>query len=573
MDGLTTELLPPETSAKKSITGVKGMAEVLNVARSRQVEPLVPMNPTVTTMPWLLLIDTAATAITVLLAIVACWRWWTLLLCAVASLIAMIGWRVHRWRTLDRPGAGTIPYTCGYANIDGKELYIVATLHISPRAPVDVKAVIRETRPQLVMIELDDERLDDMRAAPTVQQTDLQPLTLREDGKDPLEVHAQRALWNGEFGGMLICGQLYHNGDDPWGTSPPERSVLGPAGPPGHIALLQRGGPPGQRGVPFAFKAHAAAQAGAAAVLVVNSAPEFPLVARLGQDSLMGELRVARRMRTCGFPPIPLLMLPKTIGEHLLTVCRDGAQAVHVEIPIKNDNYPRRTLPRRLCQTCAVTFSGLAILYGVMECFAVDAGEEFLAAEIAARDMEVPCVCIDVDLDRLCNRVGALLLPTPCNIAKAIRAWLAFPRVLFKVLFPPRYHVDVIGTSVLHAMSFRWKTWFAFLIASCCAGGLLGCILVLLSSGVSGAAQGAGAVKEKDRDEFQAWLMLAVEAYVFPRLHEAIAASRDEAMYRGIVNKAMRHQSSRSVAVVGAAHANGILEFIRTQGLGQDDHA
>eukprot|EP00971_Amphidinium_carterae_P215907 4285637-Amphidinium_carterae.1 len=112
MDGLTTELLPPETSAKKSITGVKGMAEVptstckcrmglvsklpsqvLNVARSRQVEPLVPMNPTVlgccarsvltrtqsahlcqvTTMPWLLLIDTAATAITVLLAIVACW--------------------------------------------------------------------------------------------------------------------------------------------------------------------------------------------------------------------------------------------------------------------------------------------------------------------------------------------------------------------------------------------------------------------------------------------------------------------------------------------------------------------
>eukprot|EP00971_Amphidinium_carterae_P311015 6180649-Amphidinium_carterae.2 len=84
-----------------------------------------------------------------------------------------------------------------------EELYIVATLHISPRAPVDVKAVIRETRqmppPQQpqhvqvwdnvfqvcralvrVMIELDDERLDDMRAAPTVQQTDLQPLTLRE---------------------------------------------------------------------------------------------------------------------------------------------------------------------------------------------------------------------------------------------------------------------------------------------------------------------------------------------------------------------------------------------------------
>eukprot|EP00403_Amphidinium_massartii_P020981 CAMPEP_0178395970 /NCGR_PEP_ID=MMETSP0689_2-20121128/13492_1 /TAXON_ID=160604 /ORGANISM="Amphidinium massartii, Strain CS-259" /LENGTH=560 /DNA_ID=CAMNT_0020016639 /DNA_START=60 /DNA_END=1742 /DNA_ORIENTATION=- len=554
------------------------MAEVLSArvgVQGRQSEPL--MGPSSATVHGrLLLVDCVASAAAVGISYLIFWSWLTFVLACCLILVAMVAWRVYRWRSLRPAGSDNLPYTCGYANVDGKELFIVATLHISPRAPADVKAVILETRPQVVMIELDEERLDDMRAPTAVPTSDLQPITLHEDGKDPREIGTQRALWNGEFAGNRIKGQLFYNSSDPWGAGPPAESggplAVVPTGPPGHVALLQRGGPPGQRGIPFAYKAHIAARSGAAAALVVNTdtRQDFLPIARIGQDSLMGELKVAKRVRSCGYPPIPLLLLPKSEGDGLITTCREGAQALEVELAVKEDNYPRRTLPRRLCQTCAVACSGIAILYGVMECFAVDAGEEFLAAEVTAREIEVPCVCIDVDLDRLCSRVGALLLPTPCNIARAVRAWLAFPRVVFQVLFPPRHQIDVIGASVLHALSFRWKTWFAFSIASLCAGGVLACILVLFSNGVSGAAQGAGAVKEKDAEEFQAWLMLAVEAYVFPRLHEAVAASRDEAMYRGIVNKASQHQSSRSVAVVGAAHANGILEYIRVHGLARE---
>lgn len=64
------------------------------------------------------------------------------------------------------------------------------------------------------------------------------------------------------------------------------------------------------------------------------------------------------------------------------------------------DGYPRRSLRKRLCQAVALLFSGIGVLYGVIECFAVDVGSEFLAAEAAAAARGIPCACIDVDLNR-----------------------------------------------------------------------------------------------------------------------------------------------------------------------------
>merc|ERR1712032_1250655 len=118
---------------------------------------------------------------------------------------------------------------------------------------------------------------------------------------------------------------------------------------------------------------------------------------------------------------------------------------------------------------------------------------------------------------------------------RSITAWLALPRALFQTLFPPHKNVDVVGSMVLHAKSFRLRTWVAFVLAGACGGIVAAAVLFVISSGAEGAAAGAGVVPQKDSGIVETYIMLGVELYVFPRLYDAIAASRDEAMYRGIV--------------------------------------
>merc|ERR1712129_298425 len=117
-------------------------------------------------------------------------------------------------------------------------------------------------------------------------------------------------------------------------------------------------------------------------------------------------------------------------------------------------------------------------------------------------------------------------------------------------------------------MSFRCRIWMAMLCAATCAGGFVGLLLTLFSYGAAGAAAGGGVVPSDKTDEFQAYLMLGLELYLFPRVYEAVAASRDEHMYTGIVSKAsaLGSRAQRLVVVVGAAHANGILQRARARG-------
>eukprot|EP00971_Amphidinium_carterae_P025205 497710-Amphidinium_carterae.1 len=51
----------------------------------------------------------------------------------------------------------------------GQELILVATLHISPRACQDAEMVIGGSKPDLVMIELDEERLERLKGAPATE--------------------------------------------------------------------------------------------------------------------------------------------------------------------------------------------------------------------------------------------------------------------------------------------------------------------------------------------------------------------------------------------------------------------
>ena len=50
------------------------------------------------------------------------------------------------------------------------------------------------------------------------------------------------------------------------------------------------------------------------------------------------------------------------------------------------------------------------------ECCHVDAGDEFLAAEREAQRQQVPCLCIDLDMDRLCSRFAHNAIPYPRNL-------------------------------------------------------------------------------------------------------------------------------------------------------------
>mmetsp|Transcript_137862 Transcript_137862/g.344136 ORF Transcript_137862/g.344136 Transcript_137862/m.344136 type:complete len:567 (-) Transcript_137862:305-2005(-) len=480
---------------------------------------------------------------------------------------AMVGWRVYQAYAAPKECGEEVPYTCGYVNNSGKELFLVATIHISPRAPKDVEAVIDTTRPDVTMIELDDERLDRMRdpepdaAPPEPRPEDLQPIRITKPGSnDTTTVRAQRALWNAEWADSVIRGDVVYDAADEFG-------MKGSCGrfDEGSLVLVRRGGANGEF-APYALKAHLAYKRGAEAILVINTPGALP-VNRVGGGSVTGDLKVAMSTWSCGFPPVPLLLLPHAEGEKLKESCLQAGGTVSAEFQVLPDTYPRRTLRRRLCQACALMFSGIGILYGVIQCFAVEVGGEFLAAEIAATKRNIPCTCIDVDLNRFWSRLGLTVLPTPCNLLNSLWSWIAFPRVFFRVLFPPPGNVDVIGSMFLHGASFPLKTWVAFIIAGFCASTVTNKILELFGYAAEQGAEQTGAVSKEDRDVAQAYIMLLIEMYMLPQIYDAVAASRDEAMYQSMVKKGRTYGARKMVVVVGAGHANGILQRARAQGL------
>jgi len=484
--------------------------------------------------------------------------------CMWAFIGMMVVWRIFRVYTMvGEEGEVDVPYTCGIVKSNGKTMFMVATIHISPRSPQDVEDVIGSCSPDTVMIELDDERLDRMRTSDAPKpkapkQEDLQAIQISQQGKDTSTIYAQRALWNAERAGETISGGLAWDGENNFGLKPYGGNVQG------KLCLVQRGGPEGEF-APFAYKAHIAARSGAEAVLIVSSDDNLPLT-RIGGGTFMGDVKVAMKSGTCGFPDIPGLLLTQTDGQQLMKAVEEGA-FVNAELKVREDHYPRRTLRRRLCQGFALLFSGIGILYGIIQCFAVEVGGEFLAAEIAAHAKGIPCACIDSNLNEFWSRLGKALIPTPCNIIDAMLAWMAFPRIAFQALFPPRTNVDVMGSIVLHAKSFSFRTWFAFGLAGFAASFVTSHVLALFSNGAERVVESTGAVSSEDRGMAQTYAALLLQLYMLPRIYAAVAASRDEVMYQSVCSKGRENASSRMVVVVGAGHANGIMQRARTRGL------
>jgi len=488
--------------------------------------------------------------------------------CFYSMLGMMVVWRFYRAYTQpqDNEAEKDMPYTCGVVQSNGKTMFMVATIHISPRSPEDVETVIETKNPDTVMIELDDERLDRMRApddnAPKVikpKEEDLQAITITRRGQEPYTVYGQRGMWNAERAGDTITAPLYFEEDNAYGLE-----ALGDSAQ-GKLCLVQRGAPVEGDFAPFAYKAHIAARAGAEAVVIISQGEALPL-SRIGTGTMWGDVKTAFKTGSCGFPAIPGVLITQSDGQKLLQAVESN-EPVMAELTVREDNYPRRTLRKRLCQAFALVFSGIGILYGVIQCFAVEVGGEFLAAEIAATAKGIPCECIDSNLNQFWSRLGAAVLPTPCNILDAVLAWNAFPRIFFQVLFPPRTNVDVGGSIVLHAKSFSLRTWVAFGLAGYCASFVTSHVLALFTNGAERVVESSGAVKKEDRDVMQTYFALFMQLYMLPRIYYSVAASRDEVMYQSIVAKGRENASSRMVVVVGAGHANGIMQRARERGL------
>ncbi|CAK9084925.1 unnamed protein product [Durusdinium trenchii] len=256
--------------------------------------------------------------------------------------------------------------------------------------------------------------------------------------------------------------------------------------------------------------------------------------------------------------------LAADLGQH-------GASA-QGSFQILPDAFPRRTLRRRLCQEVAFGLSGIWLLYGIMECCHVDAGDEFLAAEREAQRQQVPCLCIDLDMDRLCSRFAAAAVPSPRNVLKAMGAWLSVPRHALRIGFPSTCDVDVLGCTALHFGSFRLRTCLSFILGAFGASALVALLLLLLGSGAESAAEGAGVVKPESPEDRQAVIsdiLLAIEMYMLPCIYSAMVVARDEAMYQSMASQVRSVSSTchRVVVVVGCAHANGLLQRIRMHGL------
>ena len=62
----------------------------------------------------------------------------------------MITWRIYRAYCEEKTEQGqSIPYTCAHVNADGRDLFLVATVHISPRAPKDCWVLQGEEKEQV----------------------------------------------------------------------------------------------------------------------------------------------------------------------------------------------------------------------------------------------------------------------------------------------------------------------------------------------------------------------------------------------------------------------------------------
>jgi hypothetical protein len=276
--------------------------------------------------------------------------------------------------------------------------------------------------------------------------------------------------------------------------------------------------------------------------------------------------------------PVPAILLAPDEVATLTSALSDPLkQPLTLQMRLHRNLPQPVTLYRTLVRKVVFLVSGIGILYGIISLAKVTAGGEFLQADEEARNRQKPLKCIDVNDADLGKRVKDAILPYPKNIVKAARAWLAIPRVIFFGVFPKRSDLDLVAVFVTQVCSFTIRTWVAVVIATATASAVVSTILFSIGM-MAGAGARAGGASSSTSDSIIEVVTLSLEAYLVPRICDAMLIQRDQAMFDEITKEVetLSHASPESesrpadrfLVVVGAMHVNGILRRSRERPFG-----
>eukprot|EP00397_Hematodinium_sp_SG-2012_P004350 GEMP01004361.1.p1 GENE.GEMP01004361.1~~GEMP01004361.1.p1 ORF type:complete len:574 (+),score=97.23 GEMP01004361.1:45-1766(+) len=462
--------------------------------------------------------------------------WWSILGAAVL-------WRCRLMKKRDLPFScvrmETAPHLFGH-DVD---VYMCGTMHVSPGSVTDTKAVISKLQPDIIMIELDKERLRDMKEEYITEgRVDRYELELQVDERAVRGIHAD---WNsscehGLFGSYPVILEE----DNPYGEK--RSSSLNE-----HVYVCRRGKQSMYAQTIWAEKR------GARGVVIIDddTQPEVGLISAGGVCRSLANCLC--HTRTVAMPSIPTFLVREEIS--------DGA---YLETFLKSNEVPRPIpFKKKLCRAVVLAVSGIGILYEVIRKAGVKVGHEFLTADAEAEKLGHPCVCIDISVGNLGARLKKELYPSPINLWNTGRLILALPRTIFtRMLFPIR-DLDIVACMLWAFARFKVRTWLAFIVASTLAC-LVVSIIVLLPGFFISTASNHFSPDSTWGKTFETFFPFVCELYIFPAIYRGLLDQRDEEMYRAIASQVRRRPGKKTfVAVVGAAHVNGIIARGRRRGL------
>merc|ERR1719235_2799019 len=105
------------------------------------------------------------------------------------------------------------------------------------------------------------------------------------------------------------------------------------------------------------------------------------------------------------------------------------------------------------------------------------------------------------------------------------------------------------------------------MVASGVASAVISMVLQLPGM-VAGAGARAGGASSSTSDLIIEVVTLALEAYLLPRICDAMLIQRDQSMFDEVTKEAHSLGADRLLVVVGAMHVNGILRRSRERPFG-----
>eukprot|EP00397_Hematodinium_sp_SG-2012_P006498 GEMP01006530.1.p1 GENE.GEMP01006530.1~~GEMP01006530.1.p1 ORF type:complete len:697 (+),score=154.11 GEMP01006530.1:131-2221(+) len=450
-------------------------------------------------------------------------------------------------------------FVCKKVEMDGKEVYFVGTMHVSPGSVNDVRKVIDAVDPDVIMIELDHDRLQAMKEAKDPQPCD-QPMWTKKDGTKVRAVHAD---WNASLNKQTVVAKLCFDANV---KDLKDKILVVPSIKSGHALFVWN-----------------AQKRGAAAVFFIdNDAVENqddpgktkPSLIIINSEGLINAWRFCLSTGRNTPPTIPTYLVP---ARHFQRDREDGKEVTFI---VKSGYLEAPSTCRQTCCrfTC-VMGTGIGIMYGLIRLAGCKVGQEFILADELATQRGKAFATIDMGMGRLGKSLLDRLIPYPRNLWYLITFWAALPRHMFVWLLLPQAHkLDLFLNMMWGFGRFHLRTWAAFLLGSLCASAMLTGIIFfvgyLTRLGAEQVASSSGA-SDENVDDLGKWIAtfapLVLQVYLYPVVYKGLLDSRDEQMYRGAVAQIRRRpNATKFVIVIGAAHSNGMIRRMYLRGFMPD---